>query len=63
MVVVNAHIKPPRKFQVDLTTQPHFLSDLFFLIAIRPAMVLKHHTKNNLWLGLSDQPDFWYGGS
>ena len=45
MVVVDAQIKLPRKFQVDPTTQTHFLSDLFFLIAIRPAMVLKHHTK------------------
>ena len=60
MVVDNAHIKLPRKFQVDPTTQTHFLSDLFFLIAIRPAMVLKHHTKNNLGLGLSDRPEtFW----
>ena len=63
MVVVDAPIKLPRKFQVDPKTQTHFLSDLFFLIAIRPAMVLKHHTKNNLGLGLSDRPDFWYGGS
>ena len=36
MVVVDAQIKLPRKFQVDPKTQTHFLSDLFFLIAIRP---------------------------
>ena len=54
---VNAHIKLPRKCQVDPTTQTYFLSDLFFLIAIRPAMVLKHHTKNILGLGLSDRPE------
>ena len=42
MVVVNSQIKLPRKFQVDPKTQTHFLSDLFFLIAIRPVVGLWH---------------------
>ena len=43
MVVVDAQIKLPRKFQVDPTTQTHFLSDLFFLIAIRPVVGIYNH--------------------
>ena len=42
MVVVDVPIKLPRKFQVDPKTQTHFLSDLFFLIAIRPVVGLWH---------------------
>ena len=45
MVVVNAQIKLPRKFQVDPTTQTHFLSDLFFLIAIRPVVGIYNHNE------------------
>ena len=46
MVVVDAPIKLPRKFQVDQLTPTHFLSDLFFLIAIRP--VVGFCTQNEL---------------
>ena len=45
MVVVDVPIKLPRKFQVDPKTQTHFLSDLFFLIAIRPVVGLWHHNE------------------
>ena len=46
MVVVDAPIKLPRKFQVDPKTQTHFLSDLFFLIAIRPVVGIYNHNVN-----------------
>ena len=45
MVVVDAPIKLPRKFQVDPKTQTHFLSDLFFLIAIRPVVGFCTHNE------------------
>ena len=45
MVVVDAQIKLPRKFQVDPKTQTHFLSDLFFLIAIRPVVGFCTHNE------------------
>ena len=34
MVVVNAQIKLPIKFQVDPTTQTDLLSDLFFILIL-----------------------------
>ena len=45
MVVVDAQIKLPRKFQVDPKTQTHFLSDLFFLIAIRQVVSIYSHNE------------------
>ena len=45
MVVVDAQIKLLRKFQVDPTTQTQFLSDLFFLIAIRPVVGFCTHNE------------------
>ena len=45
MVVVDAQIKIPIKFQVDPTTQTHFLSNLFFLIAIRPVVGIYNHNE------------------
>ena len=45
MVVVDVPIKLPRKFQVDPKTQTHFLSDLFFLIAIRPVVDFWTHNE------------------